>query len=69
MGCHSATARVVRDHEGHEWVVREFVRPRLGGEDRSLLFDSGVAIRRVRDFPNDWHKLSDDALLQVSHRR
>lgn len=62
-------ARVVRDEEGQEWVVREFIRARAGREDRSLLFDCGVAIRRVRDFPLDWQTLSDEALLRVSQRR
>lgn len=64
-----ATTRVIRDEEGQSWIVREFVRQRNGAEDRSLLFDCGMAIRRVRDFPDAWHELPDADLLEVSRRR
>ena len=61
--------RVIQDDEGQTWTVREFVRRRNGVEDRSLLFDCGMAIRRVRDFPTAWQDLGDDELLRVSRRR
>ena len=64
-----APMRVIRDDEGQSWTVREFVRRRDGMLDRSLLFDCGMAIRRVRDFPVGWHELPDAELLQVSRRR
>jgi hypothetical protein len=32
----------------------------------SLVFESDNFIRRVRDFPADWRKLSDDELLALS---
>lgn len=64
-----APMRVIRDEEGQSWTVREFVRRRDGLLDRSLLFDCGMAIRRVRDFPVAWHELPDAELLQVSRRR
>lgn len=61
--------RVIQDEEGQTWTVREFVRRRNGIEDRSLLFDCGMAIRRVRDFPEAWRDLADGELLKVSRRR
>ena len=64
-----APLRTIRDEEGQSWTVREYVRRRNGSEDRSLLFDCGMAIRRVRDFPERWHELDDDELLRVSRRR
>jgi hypothetical protein len=64
-----APMRVIQDEEGQTWTVREFVRRRNGLEDRSLLFDCGMAIRRVRDFPEAWDRLDDDELLKVSRRR
>ena len=61
--------RVIRDGEGLSWTVREYVRRKEGQVDRSLLFDCGMAIRRVRDFPEAWYELDDDELLEVSRRR
>lgn len=64
-----ALTRTVRDAEGHIWLVREFVQRREGHVDRSLLFDNGMAVRRVRDFPPTWHQLPDLELVQLSRRR
>jgi hypothetical protein len=61
--------RTVRDPEGQVWQVREFVQHQDGHEDRSLLFDNGIAIRRVRDFPTSWHSLPERELMKVSRRR
>ena len=61
--------RVIRDGEGLSWTVREYVRQKEGRVDRSLLFDCGMAIRRVRDFPESWYELEDEELLAVSRRR
>ena len=68
-GHDGAPMRVIHDDEGLSWIVREFVRRRDGREDRSLLFDCGMAIRRVRDYPDGWYELGDDELLSVSRRR
>ena len=64
-----APMRTIHDEEGQSWTVREYVRRRDGREDRSLLFDCGMAIRRVRDYPEAWFELEDDELLRVSRRR
>ena len=64
-----APMRVIHDAEGLSWTVREFVRQADGSIDRSLLFDCGMAIRRVRDYPDAWYELDDDELLSVSRRR
>lgn len=40
-----------------------------GHPDRSLLFDNGMAVRRVRDFPEAWHQLPDGELVLLSRRR
>ena len=59
----------MRDSEGQIWLVREFVQRQDGCIDRSLLFDNGMAVRRVRDFPAAWHQLPDQELVQLSRRR
>ena len=64
-----APMRTILDEEGQSWTVREYVRQRGGADDRSLLFDCGMAIRRVRDFPDGWFELDNEALLRVSRRR
>lgn len=49
------------------WLVYEL--PPLTYDRRSttsLVFESDNFIRRVRDFPADWRKLSDDELLALS---
>lgn len=51
------------------WTVYE----RQGSLDRragsSLIFESRAAVRRVRDFPSDWHQLGDEELARLSWRR
>ena len=64
-----APTRTVRDADGRMWFVREYVRDLDGREDRSLLFDNGVAVRRVRNFPPAWHSLPDQELVGISRRR
>lgn len=64
-----APTRTVRDSDGQIWLVREFVRVQDGHPDRSLLFDNGMAVRRVRDFPEAWHQLPDGELVLLSRRR
>jgi hypothetical protein len=60
-------SRVFFAPDGTRWHVSE--RP-FGDYDRrrglSLIFASDFAVRRVRDFPADWHTLSDEDLLAVS---
>ena len=55
--------------DGVRWVVREVPAPafdRRGGTH--LMFDGESVMRRVRQFPADWHSLPDDALYELSKR-
>lgn len=61
--------RIVRDPEGHVWAVREFVHTDDGHENRSLIFDDGDAVRRIRNFPATWHLLPEDELALLSRHR
>lgn len=59
--------RVFVDDDGTRWQVKEMpfsLYDRRRG--RSLIFWSEGAVRRVRDFPADWHELSDADLARLS---
>ena len=62
--------RTFTDDEGVFWDVREVKSPdydrRISG---SLLFESIHAVRRVRNYPADWHSLSEPALMELSRQR
>jgi hypothetical protein len=64
------TAEIVRhfeDADGVRWRV--FEQPFSDYDRRrglSLIFASDIAVRRVRDYPADWHTLSEDALHALS---
>jgi hypothetical protein len=55
------------DHEGAHWSVHEQA---FADYDRrrgmSLIFSSDSAVRRVRDYPNNWAELTDAELLVLS---
>jgi hypothetical protein len=57
------------DADGAHWRVREMP---FSEYDRrrglSLIFWSDGAVRRVRDYPADWHTLSDEDLAKLSWR-
>ncbi|MDQ2664951.1 MAG: hypothetical protein M3Z05_02975 [Gemmatimonadota bacterium] len=59
--------RNVIDSEGAHWRVYE---QEFGGYDRrsgrSLIFNGDFAVRRVRNFPQNWIDLSDLDLMTVS---
>lgn len=60
-------ARIFVDADGTRWQVHEvpfsdYDRRR----GRSLIFWSEAAVRRVRDYPPDWDKLSDSELALLS---
>ena len=59
-----------RFYAGSEyWRVVEY-REQSGDEVvRSLVFESEHAVRRVRNFPDDWITLTDAALLELSWQR
>ena len=61
--------RTFTDEEGVYWDVREVKSTeydRRGG--LSLVFDSGHAFRRVRTYPADWDRLTDDELSDLSRK-
>ena len=63
----AAPVRRFTDADGVVWEVTE--RPFAHYDRRrglSLIFASEAAVRRVREYPADWHLLPDDALLALS---
>ena len=55
--------------DGLRWIIQEVPAPafdRRGG--KHLVFDAETVMRRVRDFPANWHELSDAELLELSRR-
>jgi hypothetical protein len=60
-------SRKVVDSDGGHWHVYEQA---FGDYDRrigrSLIFNSEFAVRRVRNFPDDWLELSDLDLMELS---
>ncbi len=59
--------RNVVDSDGAHWRVYEQV---VGDYDRrsgrSLIFNGDFAVRRVRNFPENWNELSDQDLMELS---
>jgi hypothetical protein len=65
----SVHTRTYLDSEGQRWIVCE--KPFSQYDRRSglsLIFASELAVRRVRDYPDDWATLSDQALAALSWR-
>ena len=59
--------RTIVDPSGRVWFVRQVLSPsydRRGAS--SLVFLTDDAMRRVREFPEDWRELSDNELYAVS---
>jgi hypothetical protein len=61
--------RTFTDQEGNFWDVHEVTIGDYDRRTRSLLFESSGAIRRVRDYPDNWIELSDAELEEISRRR
>lgn len=55
--------------DGVRWEVRLFVSRYDRRSRPDLLFESHGIVRRVRNYPADWHTLSDDGLFAVSAGR
>jgi hypothetical protein len=55
----------VVDAAGTFWQVCEveFALDRRSG--RSLVFESEVSVRRVRNYPDAWHELPDEELAEL----
>lgn len=63
----SPAERFFVDGEGTRWRVFEQVNTVFDRRrSRSLIFASESAVRRVREFPENWITLSDDELLALS---
>ena len=61
--------RSFTDDVGQTWLVSE--RPFSEYDRRSgssLIFESELAVRRVRDYPRDWFALCDSDLAALSWR-
>ncbi|HKW49646.1 MAG TPA: hypothetical protein VJN70_19470 [Gemmatimonadaceae bacterium] len=56
--------RVTRD--GMLWLVYEFLSEFDRRQTPSLVFESEAAVRRVRNYPNNWRTLNDAELLALS---
>ena len=60
------TARRVAS-EGVLWLIYELPPPSFDRRGSpSLVFESDMTVRRVRNYPADWRQLSDEALLSLS---
>jgi hypothetical protein len=62
-----AREREFADADGTRWRVKEMPFSQYDRRrGRSLIFWSEGAVRRVRDYPAEWHELSDEALALLS---
>ncbi len=59
--------RVFHDRAGTRW--RAYERRHDDQARPSLIFESVVAVRRVRDYPDGWYALSEAELRQLSWER
>lgn len=76
MSDHAAEReRTFLDESQRKWRVyeRRLTRPSCGDADlpaeRILVFDAGTVLRRVSQFPDDWHALSAVSLEALSWGR
>jgi hypothetical protein len=63
-----ADARTIEDAEGVQWMVYELPVSSFR-RNASLVFESGMAVRRVRHYPTRWRELSAEELVALSWRR
>jgi hypothetical protein len=57
--------RCVVDAAGTFWTVCEVAYALDRRSGRSLVFESDGAVRRVRGYPEEWHRLSDEELARL----
>ncbi|AHG92242.1 hypothetical protein J421_4707 (plasmid) [Gemmatirosa kalamazoonensis] len=63
----ASVVRELRDDDGTWWQVYEWIAPEQSpfpGE-RSLVFDAGLVLRRLKAFPASWPTLADGELLAL----
>lgn len=65
----SQQRRQFRDATGACWSVYEHCDPYDRRRTPALVFESEPAIRRVRNYPANWYRLSDDELWTLSWNR
>jgi hypothetical protein len=55
--------------DGVQWTVHEIVAPSFDSRrEPHLLFECDQIMRRLRDYPHDWHALSDEDLFALTDR-
>jgi hypothetical protein len=60
--------RTFSDQDGVYWDVREVKATDYDRRAGScLIFESANSFRRVRNYPPDWHELSEEALRELSN--
>jgi hypothetical protein len=59
------STRVLTDEEGRVWRVREIW---FADAAPSLIFESEIGFRRVREYPSAWRALTDNELYELSWR-
>jgi hypothetical protein len=59
------STRVLTDEEGRVWRVREIS---FADTAPSLIFESEIGFRRVREYPSAWRALADNELYELSWR-
>lgn len=65
----AARVRSFVDADGQRWRVYEQVFDEYDRRSgKSLIFASETAVRRVRNFPENWMSLSDEELAAISWR-
>lgn len=60
--------RFFEDPDGIIWEVRELKLDYDRRSSASLIFESIGAVRRVRNYPPNWHELTPQELNEISHR-
>jgi hypothetical protein len=56
-------------YEGVIWQVYELAAPYDRRSIPSLVFEADDMVRRIRNYPADWRRLSDETLMALSWNR
>ena len=60
--------RIIREANGHEWLVREITNVYDRRSSTALIFERPEVIRKVRAFPANWRTMSNEELIALSLR-